>query len=74
MKIHQVEIKETLCLTVKIEAENEQLAEEKVRRAYCNEEFILDSEDFAGVEFSTWEKEIEKQKQPKKQKWHEFER
>jgi hypothetical protein len=32
MKINQVEIKETLCITVEIEAESEQQVEEKVRR------------------------------------------
>ena len=32
MKTYQVEIKETLCMTVEIEAENEQQAEEKVRQ------------------------------------------
>jgi hypothetical protein len=59
MKTYQVEIKETLCMTVEIEAENEQQAEEKVRQAYRNEEYILDSEHFAGVEFTAKEKEME---------------
>lgn len=59
MKTYQVEIKETLCMTVEIEAENEQQAEEKVRQAYRNEEYILVSEHFAGVEFTAKEKEME---------------
>lgn len=59
MKTYQVEIKETLCMTVENEAENEQQAEEKVRQAYRNEEYILDSEHFAGVEFTAKEKEME---------------
>ncbi|MGI6576826.1 MAG: DpnD/PcfM family protein [Eubacteriales bacterium] len=46
-------------MKVEIEAENEQQAEEKVRQAYRNEEYILDSEHFAGVEFTTKEKEME---------------
>lgn len=41
MKTYQVEIKETLCMAVEIEAENEQQAEEKVRQVYSNEEYIL---------------------------------
>jgi hypothetical protein len=59
MKTYQVEIKETFCMTVEIEAENELQAEEKVRQAYRNEEYILDSEHFAGVEFTAKEKEME---------------
>jgi len=72
MKTYQVEIKETLCMTVEIEAENEQQAEEKVRQAYRNEEYILDSEHFAGVEFIAKEKEMEERF--RKQKRHEHER
>ena len=72
MKTYQVEIKEMLCLTVEIEAENEQQAEEKVRQAYSNEEYILDSEHFAGVEFTTREKEMDER--CRKQKLHEQER
>lgn len=72
MKTYQVEIKETLCMTVEIEAENEQEAEEIVRQAYKNEEYILDSEHFAGVEFTTKEKEMEERF--RKQRRHEHER
>ena len=72
MKTYQVEIKETLCITVEIEAENEQQAEEKVRQAYRNEEYVLDSEHFAGVEFIAKEKEMEERF--RKQKRHEHER
>ncbi|OPY60486.1 MAG: hypothetical protein A4E56_02655 [Pelotomaculum sp. PtaU1.Bin065] len=72
MKTYQVEIKETLCMTVEIEAENAQQAEAMVRQAYSNEEYILDSEHFASVEFATWEKEIEAQ--GRNQKRREYER
>jgi hypothetical protein len=72
MKTFQVEIKETLRMTVEIEAENEQQAEEKVRQAYRNEEYILDSEHFAGVKFIAKEKEMEERF--RKQKRHEHER
>jgi hypothetical protein len=71
MKTYQVEIKETLFLTVEIEAENEQQAEEKVRQAYRNEECILDSEQFAGVEFTTKEKEMEEHFRRKRRHEHE---
>jgi hypothetical protein len=59
MKTYQVEIRETLCMTVEIEAENAQQAEAKVQEAYSNEEYILDAEHFVGVEFAVREKEIE---------------
>ena len=44
----------------------------RCRQAYSNEEYILDSEHFAGVEFTTWEKEMDEQ--CRKQKLHEQER
>lgn len=56
MKTYQVEIKETLCITVEIEAENAQQAEAIPQEAYNNEEYILDEEYFAGVEFAAREK------------------
>jgi len=59
MKTHQVEIKETLCMTIKIQAENAQQAEEMIREAYSNQEYNLDAEHFTGVNFSTTEKEID---------------
>ena len=71
MKIYQVEIKETLCMTVEIEAENEQQAEERVRQTYNNEEYILDSEHFVGVEFATKEKGMEERHRRQKRYEHE---
>lgn len=59
MKTYQVEIKETLCMTVEVEAENSQQAEEIIRQAYKKEEYVLDAEHFAGVEFTAQDKEIE---------------
>lgn len=61
MKTFQVEIKETLCMTVEIAAENAQQAEAIVWEAYINEDYILDAEHFVGVEFTAREKEIEAQ-------------
>ncbi|MDK2801458.1 MAG: hypothetical protein PWR12_1937 [Eubacteriaceae bacterium] len=72
MKTYQVEIKETLCMTVEIEAENAQQAEAMVREAYSNEEYILDAEHFTGVEFAMREKKIEARS--RNQKRHEYER
>ncbi|MFZ5752743.1 MAG: DpnD/PcfM family protein [Bacillota bacterium] len=72
MKTYQVEIKETLGMTVEIEAENSEKAEAMVREAYSNEEYILDAEHFAGVEFAAREKEIEARS--RNQKRREYER
>jgi hypothetical protein len=72
MKTYQVEIKETLFMTVEIEAENAQQAEAMVQEAYSNEEYILDAEHFAGVEFAAREKEIEARS--RNQKCREYER
>ena len=52
MKTFDVQIKETLVMTITVKAENEQEAEEMVSQAYYNEEYILDAENFVGVEFT----------------------
>jgi hypothetical protein len=39
MKTYQVKIKETLCMTVEVEADDAQQAEEMVRQACKNEEY-----------------------------------
>lgn len=67
MKTYQVEIKETLCMTIEIEAENAYEAETMVRNAYNNQEYILDAEHFTGVDFSTEEKQMNA---PNKNKKH----
>lgn len=72
MKTYQVEIKETLYMTVEIQAENAHHAEELVQQAYNNQEYILDAEHFTGVEFTSREKEMNEQ--CRKQKRHEHER
>lgn len=66
MKTYQVKIKETLCMTVEVEAENSQQAESMVQEAYRNEEYILGAEHFTGVEFVAQEKEIEVKNRSKK--------
>jgi len=66
MKTYQVKIKETLCMTVEVEAENAQQAEAMVQEAYKNEEYVLDAEHFTGVELAAQEKEIEAKSRSKK--------
>lgn len=53
MKEYDVKITETLEKTVSIAAESREEAEKQVRAAYYNSEYILDSENFTGVEFGT---------------------
>ena len=53
MKEYDVKITETLEKTVTVQAESHDAAEEQVRAAYYNSEYILDSENFTGVAFGT---------------------
>lgn len=53
MKEYDVKITETLEKTVTIKAASREEAEEKVRQAYYDSEYILDYENFTGVEFGT---------------------
>jgi len=39
-------------MTVEVEADDAQQAEETVRQSYKKDEYILDAENFTGVEFS----------------------
>lgn len=49
MKEYDVKITETLEKTVTVQAESHDAAEEQVRAAYYNSEYILDSENFTPV-------------------------
>ncbi len=51
MKEYDIKITETLEKTVTVEAAFREEAEEKVRQAYYDSEYILDSENFTGVDF-----------------------
>ena len=51
MGIFKTEITETLQRTIEVEVENEGDALRKVKEMYKNEEIVLDSSDFVGVEF-----------------------
>lgn len=61
-KEYDVKITETLEKTVTVQAESHDAAEEQVRAAYYNSEYILDSENFTGVAFGTTEeREVQKE-------------
>lgn len=53
LKEYDVKITETLEKTVTVQASSRAEAEEKVNAAWSNSEYILDSEDFVGVDFKT---------------------
>ena len=52
MKKYRIEITETLSRTVDVEAENEEVALEKVRQMYRNSAIILDASDYLETEIS----------------------
>ena len=51
MKMFDVEITETLQRTVSVEAASQEEAEKIVTKAWNNEDYVLDSADFVGVDF-----------------------
>ena len=53
MKKFDVEITETLQRTVSVEADSRAEAERLVTEAWNNEDYVLDSTDFVGVDFKT---------------------
>lgn len=60
MKEYDVKITETLEKTITVQAESRDAAEEQVKTSYYNSEYILDAENFTGVEFGTQdEREIQ---------------
>ncbi len=66
MKEYDVTITETLEKTVTVEAASKAEAEEMVRQQYYNSEYILDSENFTGVDFKLVdEREIQLDNAPK---------
>lgn len=65
MKEYDVKITETLEKTVTVEAASREEAEDAVKAAYYNSEYILDSENFTGVEFGTQaEREVQREQAP----------
>lgn len=61
MKTYKVTITETLKMTVDVMADSRLEAEEKVKTAWMDGEYILDAEHFTGVTFKAkLDKEIER--------------
>ncbi len=61
MKTYKVTITETLKMTVDVTADSRLDAEEKVKTAWENGEYILDADNFMGAEFKAkLDKEIER--------------
>ncbi len=61
MKTYKVTITETLKMSVDIEANSRLDAEEKVKIAWENGEYILDADNFMGAEFKAkLDKEMER--------------
>lgn len=61
MKEFDITITENLEKTLTVEAANRQEAEEKIKRAYYDSEYVLDSENLTGVQF---EIQAERELQP----------
>ena len=53
MKEYQVQIKETLAMTVTVEADSPRHAREIVERNWKNSDYILDADHFQDVTFTT---------------------
>ena len=51
MKEYDVTITETLKMTVNVEAESQMEAEQMVSDNWRNQEYILDADNFTGVDF-----------------------
>lgn len=65
MKEYDVTITETLEKNVKVEAASREDAEEAVKKAYYNSEYVLDAENFTGVQFTTQaERDIQQEQKP----------
>lgn len=64
-KVYQVEIEELLQKVVKVKANSLAEAINKVEEKYRNEEYVLDYNDFKGVEFNEYKDEVIKQKNKK---------
>ncbi|GHU79381.1 hypothetical protein FACS1894191_2050 [Clostridia bacterium] len=65
MKTFQVEITETLQMTVEVEAKDAAAAEAMVRAEYKKGDYILEAEHLTGLDFTTREKAMERVKKPK---------
>ena len=57
MKIYEIEIEEVLHKVVKVKANSLDTAIDKVEEGYRNEKYVLDYNDFKGVEFREFKDE-----------------
>lgn len=64
-KIYQIEIEETLQKVVKIKADSLDEAIDIAQNRYSDQEYMLDYEDYKGVEFREYKDKIIKQKNKK---------
>lgn len=64
-KIYQIEIEETLQKVVKIKADSLDEAIDIAQNRYSDQEYMLNYEDYKGVEFREYKDEIIKQKNKK---------
>lgn len=64
-KVYQIEIEETLQKVVKIKANSLDEAIDIAQNRYSNQQYVLDYEDYKGVEFSEYKDEVTKEKKHK---------
>ena len=64
-KIYKIEIEEILQKVVEVKANSLDEAFDIVQNKYANQEYILDYEDYKGVEFREYKDEILKNEKPK---------
>lgn len=57
MKIYEIEIEELLQKVIKVKADSLDEAIDKVEEEYRNEKYVLDYNDFKGVEFREYKDE-----------------
>ena len=57
MKIYEIEIEELLQKVIKVKADSLDEAIDKVEEEYRNEKYVLDYNDFKGVEFREFKDE-----------------
>ena len=57
MKIYEIEIEELLQKVIKVKADSLDDAIDKVEEEYRNEKYVLDYNDFKGVEFREFKDE-----------------
>ena len=64
-KVYQIEIEETLQRIVDIQANSLDEAIDIAQNRYSNQEYVLDYEDYKGVEYREYKDEVIKEKKHK---------